>query len=103
MEEYITPSELLLLLAIFWLPVFVLAALIQWRMLSAHSKLVVWLLSGVIIEIVLAFAIWLSPIHHYFLDLNFLGGFAIGSLPFQAAILASVIVTSFIWAVSRYG
>ena len=81
MEEYITPSELLLLLAIFWLPVFGLAALIQWRMLNAHSRLIAWLVGGMLIEIVLAFAIWLSPIHYYFSNLDFLGGFAIGSLP----------------------
>jgi len=103
LEEYITPNELLLLLAIFWLPVFVLAALIQWRMLNAHSRLIAWLVGGMLIEIVLAFAIWLSPIHHYFLNFDFLGGFAIGSLQLQAAILASAVVTSIIWAVSRHG
>jgi hypothetical protein len=103
LEEYITPSELILLLAILWLPVFAFAATIQWRLLSAHSKLIAWLVGSMLMEIALAFAIWLSPIHHYFLCLNSLGEDAIGSLPLQSAILASVIVTSLIWAVSRHG
>jgi hypothetical protein len=103
MDDYITPSELALLLAVFWLPVFALAALLQWRLLSAHRKLVAWLVGGVLMEIVLAFVIWLSPIHRYFLNLDFLGRFVIGSLPLQAAILAAVVVTSVMWATSRHG
>jgi hypothetical protein len=103
MDPYITLSELILLLAMFWLPVFVLAAFVQWRLLNANRKLVAWLVGGFIAEVVIAFGVWISPLHQYFLGLDFLGALAVGSLPLQAAILASLLVTSLLWWVSRHG
>ncbi|HCS29041.1 MAG TPA: hypothetical protein DIW43_16410 [Spongiibacteraceae bacterium] len=103
MDQYITLSEIALLLAIFWCPVFALAAFIQWCFLNANLKLVAWLVGGFLAEVAIAFGIWLSPLHQYLLGLDFLGGAAIGSLPLQAAVLASLLITSLLWWVSRHG
>lgn len=103
MDQYITISELILLLAMFWLPVFVLAAFVQWRLLNANRKPVAWLVGGFLAEVIIAFGVWISPLHQYFLGLDFLGALAVGSHPLQAAILASLLVTSLLWWGTRHG
>jgi hypothetical protein len=100
-EHYITASEIALLLAVFWLPVFILAAVPQWRFLAARSNRLAWLVAAFLLECVLAFAVWLSPLHRYFFDLGFLDGLSMGSIPLQAAVLAAMAVTFLIWAVAR--
>jgi hypothetical protein len=102
MEHCITASEFALLLTVFWLPVFAVAAFPQWRLLIATRRRFAWLLAILLLESALAFAIWLSPLHQYFFSLGDLGsGFSIGSIPFQAAVLAAVAVTFFVWVVCR--
>lgn len=101
MESYITAGALALLLVVFWLPVFVCAALAQWYYLAVHRRRFLWLLAALLSEIALAFAIWLSPLSHYLLSLNFLGGLSVGSIPLQAAGLAALVVTLLIWMAGR--
>jgi hypothetical protein len=102
MEHYITGSEFALLLAVFWAPVFAAAAALQWSLLIATRRRFVWLIAILLLESALAFVIWLSPLHQYFLSLDALGsGFSIGSIPFQAAVLAAVAVTFFVWVACR--
>ncbi|MDR7134078.1 hypothetical protein J2X06_001262 [Lysobacter niastensis] len=103
MEDYITPIELVMLLAVLWLPVFGVAALVQWRLLATRRNPIVWLGAGLLVEVAAAFCIWLSPLHRYFLSLDFLGNLAIGSIPLQAALLAAVAVTALIWAAGAPG
>ncbi|MDR7134064.1 hypothetical protein J2X06_001248 [Lysobacter niastensis] len=103
MEDYITPIELVMLLAVLWLPVFGVAALVQWRLPATRRNPISWLGAGLLLEAVAAFCIWLSPLHHYFLSLDFLGNLAIGSIPLQAAVLAAVAVTALIWVVGARG
>ena len=103
LEDYITVGELALLLSLFWLPIFVLAAVPQWRFLAARRKRFVWLLAALFFEFILSFATWLSPLAHYFSGLAFLGSFSISAIPLQSAILAAVVVTFFTWALGRNG
>ena len=96
MDHYIAPAELILLLLVFWAPVFGIAALPQWRFIIRPTlpRVAIWLSAALILEIVLAFAIWMSPLHRLFLSPSkFPQGFEIGSLPFQAGVLAAVVVT----------
>lgn len=104
LDGYITSGEFALLLGIFWLPVFIFASIAQWQFLAAHRGRIIWIVIGLLLETVLAFAIWLSPLHRYlFPSLDFLDGFSsglsIGSIPLQAAALAAVAVTFLIWVV----
>jgi hypothetical protein len=100
--EYITATELLLLLGIFWLPVFAVAAFFQWRFLTGFRGRFAWLLVVLLAEAALAFAIWLSPLHKYFIELDQLGNeFSVGSIPFQAAVLAAVAATFLVWLAVR--
>ena len=101
--EYITAGELATLLAVLWLPIFVLAALPQWRSLSARRNAVAWLGAALLVEVLLAFGLWLSPLHQYFPSLDFLGSLAIVSIPLQAATLAAIAVTAVIWGLGRRG
>lgn len=102
MENYITLTELGILLAFFWLPVFVLAAMVQWRLLESRRRSKLWLLVAFPLEVVLAFAIWVSPLHRFFWPLNFLGpSLQIGAFPLQAALLSAIAVCAFFWAGSR--
>lgn len=101
MEHYITAGELALLLAVFWLPVFVCAALAQWHFLAVRRRRYLWLFAALVSEMALAFAVWLSPLSHYLLSLDFLGGLSVGSIPLQAAVLAALAVTFLIWMAGR--
>jgi len=97
--EYITPLELVTLLALLWLPVFALAAIVQWRLLVTARRPALWLLGALSIEALVAFAIWLSPIHRLFPSPGFLGpSLEMSALPLQAAILSAIVVTALIWA-----
>lgn len=99
----VTTTELIFLLTMFWGPAFALGALVEWRILVGRRDLVAWLVGAFIVEILLAFAIWLSPLHMYFFELEFLGSFSVGSLPLQAGLLASSVVTFLLWAGHRHG
>lgn len=102
MENYIKPAELALLLAFFWFPIFLLAAVIQWRLLTSARRSKLWLLLALLTETVLAFAILLSPLNRFFLPFEFLGAdLQMGAFPLQAAILSSIVVCGFFWAVLR--
>ncbi|MFK7955381.1 MAG: hypothetical protein AB8B96_04740 [Lysobacterales bacterium] len=94
---YITKLELLLLLFVFWGPAFAIAGFAQWVALSKHSiteklrlsRKVGLLFLAFSLQIALAFAVWLSPIHTVFFVLD-----SIGSLPMQAGIIAAIAVTT---------
>ena len=101
MENSITITELLVLLLIFWGPIFVIALFIQSRFLRKTKHRWTLLFFAFTCQVFFAFAIWVSPIHKIFINLNFLGGFAIGSLPLQAGLLSVIIVTLIIWGLSR--
>jgi len=103
MDDYITAGEFVLLLTVFWLPVFILAMFPQWHFLVAYRKRVIWLLAALLLEFTLAFGIWISPLSRYFLSLDFLGNLSSGSIPLQAAFMAAVVVTSLVWVVGRRG
>lgn len=99
MHDHITVGELALLLALFWLPVFLVAAIAQWLLLPGRRHRAAWLLLALILECVLAMGIWVSPLHRYFIDLRVLhdlrlpGLFQIGFYPMQAAVVAAVVTT----------
>ncbi len=99
--EYITAGEFALLLAVFWLPVFVVAALPQWHLLRTRRNRLAWLLAAIVIEFALALIVWISPLPSHFFSLNFLGGLSIGSIPLQAAIVSAFAVTFLAWLVGR--
>ena len=101
MDEHITAGEFALLLAVFWLPVFVLAAVPQWYFLAARRYRFARLLMAMLFECALAMGIWASPLYRYFLDLDFLGPLAIGSIPMQAALLACAATTVLLWMLTR--
>lgn len=101
MDEHVTTGEFALLLAVFWLPVFLLAAISQWYLLDPRRHRFTWLLAALLLECVLAMSVWASSLYRYFLDLDFLGPFAIGSIPLQAAVLAAVASTTLIWILAR--
>lgn len=103
MEHSITIPELLALLGFFWSLVFVPAALVQWLLLrpAAARRLAFVLLSALAVEVLLAFAIWLSPLHHLFPYLETLGSLSFGSIPLQAALLAAAITTAIVWLLRR--
>jgi hypothetical protein len=96
--DYVTPMELAALLASLWLPVFALAAFVQWRLLASAPKPALWLLAALPAEALIAFAIWLSPLNRLLPSLRSLGPlFEMGSLPLQAAILSAIVATALIW------
>jgi hypothetical protein len=99
--EYITAGEFALLLGMFWLPVFFVAAFPQWHLLSARRNRLTWLLAAILFEFALALIVWLSPLPNHFLSLDFLGGFSIGSIPLQAAVVSALAVTLLAWVVGR--
>jgi hypothetical protein len=101
LDHYITATELAVLLGIFWAPVFALAAIPQWRVLSAYRRRAIWLFSLLIVECAVALGIWVSPLHRYLLQLDFPGGLSVGSMPLQAAVASSIVVTALVWLVVR--
>jgi uncharacterized membrane protein (DUF485 family) len=102
MDHFITPGEFALLLYVFWLPVFLIAAVLQWRLLGARRKRFAWLMVALLLECILAFVVLVSPLHRHLLSsLDFLGGMAIGSLPLQAAVFAAAVITLGIWVIAR--
>ena len=101
MDDYITAGEFVLLLAVFWLPVFILAMFPQWHFLVAYRKRAIWLLAALLFEFVLAFGIWFSPLPRHFFSLHFLGRLFVVSIPLQVAVLAAVVVTFLIWVGRR--
>ena len=104
MENYITLGELAGLLSVWWLPIFAVAAVLQWKLLSGRRWRALWIVGAFFISIALAFLIWLSPIHRLFAYLDWLGPlFAVGGIPFQAALLAALLVTLVILALRRIG
>jgi hypothetical protein len=100
-DNYITLSELLLLLAVSWLPIFVVAATIQWRLLNLQNHRFIWLGMALVLEVVLAFAVWVSPLHRLFFDFAQFTTFSIFSIPFQAAVVAATITTILVFLLRR--
>lgn len=98
---YITKLELVMLLAVFWAPTFLLSSVVQWRILkndaiTSKFGVRIRLISIVLLvgaEFILGFIAWISPLHRYFINLNWLGGFEIGSIPLQAGIVSATLVT----------
>jgi len=104
MENYITQGELAGLLTILWLPVFALAAAVQWQLLSGRRWRALWVAGAFFASIALASLAWLSPIHRVFVHLDWLGPlFEAGGLPLQAALLAALLMTLIILALRRVG
>jgi len=101
MENSILPSELLLLLLVFWGPVFSVAGFIQFKLIRFSGHKISIIIMAVVIQCAMAFAVWLSPMHKYFSSMQFMGGFSIGALPLQAGIISASLVTLAIWLLSR--
>ena len=97
-DHFITTGELGLLLAIGFGPCFILAGIFQWRTLARANvrtfKIAPYLLAALILELVLASVFWLSPLHSYFILVDGLPDLLMFvSLPIQAALLASLLVS----------
>lgn len=104
MDDYITVGELIGLLAVLWLPIFGVAALLHWQLLRGRRWRVAWLSGALVIGVVLACALWLSPVHRLFVYLGDLGSvFAIGGIPIQAALLSVLITTLLLLVFRRVG
>ncbi len=104
MSNYIIVSELIGLLAVLWLPIFGVAALLHWQLLRGRRWRVAWLSGALVLGVVLAWALWLSPAHRLFVYLGDLGSvFAIGGVPIQAALLSVLITTLLLLALRRAG
>lgn len=101
MENYIYPIELAALLSIVWLPVFTLAAILQWRLLKRFRARIVVLPAVFLTEAAVAFGIWLSPLPDYFPDFSFHETLSLVSIPLLAAILSAIVVTAIIWFLAR--
>lgn len=96
------PNEFFFLIAVLWLPLFIAAACLQWRVIPPSGFRLPLVAALFITQFILAFAIWLSPLHRFFPSLNFLGTFIeFGSIPLQAGILSAVITTGFGYWLNR--
>ena len=101
-DNYITRSEFALLLLVSFGPLFLLAAIAQWRILVSagvkNFRIFVILLVSAIFEFILSFAIWLSPVHKIFLLGNGLPGFLeFVIIPMQACLIAVMLASILIW------
>lgn len=104
MGNYITVSELIGLLAVLWLPIFGIAAVLHWQLLPGRRWRVAWVSGAFVLGVALAFAIWLSPISRLFVYLGKLSSFfAIGGIPIQAALLSALIMTLLLLSLRRAG
>ena len=99
MEHAVTTPELLGLLAFFWAPALIPAALVQWLLVRpvARRTLAAVLLGALLVEVLIALAIWLSPLHRLLPYLDNLGVFSFGSIPLQAAVVAALATSGVIW------
>ncbi|MBJ7575497.1 hypothetical protein [Luteimonas sp. MC1828] len=97
-------SEMLGLLAFFWAPALILAAFLQWLILRpvAGRTLATVLLTALLVEVLLALAIWLSPLHRLLLDMKNLGDFTFGSIPLQASAVAAAVTSALVWFARRH-
>jgi hypothetical protein len=98
-EQYITNSELAILLVAGFGPPFIIAALVQRLVLIkagvGHRVQIAVLVTAVILEFILSFVIWLSPVHTLFIYFNSLSGFLqFVSIPLQASAIAVTLTTS---------
>ena len=103
MEHAVTVPEMLGLLAFFWAPAMIPAALVQWLMIrpAAWGTLAGVLLGALLLEVLLALAIWLSPVHRLFPHLENLGVFSFGGVPLQAAVVAATAISAIVWFARR--
>jgi hypothetical protein len=104
MEHGFYPGEFAMLLLVFWGPVFAIAAIVQWRLLTSKETAhrngrVGALLAASVVQVLLAAAILLSPLHRLlFPEVRFLWPvFSMGGIPFQAGLVAAVVVTGLVW------
>jgi hypothetical protein len=101
MDDYITPTELTELLSVAWLPCFALGALIQFLGLrragltgrGGRLRAGVTLISAFVAEFALAAALLISPLSRFASPMYFLGRFDVIRIPFQAGLVATLLVT----------
>lgn len=89
------------LLAILWLPIFVLAGYLQLLSSWVRQKPVVRLLTLLVAEIGVALVIWLSPLHKFLPKLNLTGLYDFGQIPFISGVIAACIITSAVLLCTR--
>ena len=100
---YITKLELVILLLVFWAPIFLLSKVVQWRFIrkvavSVRVSIRLAILTCLIIgEMALSFLILISPLHKYFLNLHGVPGLEIGSSLLQAAFIGAALVTLLVY------
>lgn len=94
MENSIKLSELLILLVIFWSPIFLISGYIQFKILQNTKFKMRKLLILLSAQVILAFIILFSPLYKVFLHFDF-----IGSLPLQSAVISSIIMTTLLWII----
>jgi hypothetical protein len=100
-DNYITWGELALLLSVFWLPIFGVAAVLHWQLLEGRRWRLVWVLGAFLVGIALAFAISLSPMHRLILFTGKLAPLAVGGIPIP--LLSVLLVTLGLLALRRLG
>lgn len=93
-------GEILLLLAILWVPVFLVAAALQLPSQFVRARLGRRMALIAAIEAVLALIFWLSPAHRFFPDINFSGFYGFAQIPLWAAVFSAAVVTAGVWALS---
>lgn len=104
MDHYITVSEILGLLAIFWLPIFGVAAVLHWRLLTGRRWRIASVAEAFVLGVALAVGVLLSPIHRFLLYLGEFGNLlAIGGIPIQSAVLSVLLVTLALLLLRRIG
>ena len=104
MEHHITLGELAILLAVLWLPVFSISAAFHWFVLAGRRWRAAWVLAAFSLSVILALVILFSPIADLFPFLGAFGNFfAVGGIPLQAGLLASLLITLVVLALWRLG
>lgn len=94
MDNSITVTELVVLLAIMWLPIFAVFAVLHWQLLAGRRWRGAWVTVAFVVGIIAAIGLWVSPVSRVFIYLGSTIPFlAVGGIPIQAALLSGLVVT----------
>lgn len=104
MDFHTDYSALAAVLAVRWLPIFLVAATVHWFLLAERRWRTAGVAAALLLEIGLAFAIMYAPVLDPSLRLKMIvGSNAIGGIPAVAALLSALVVTFLLLVFMRLG
>lgn len=104
MEFHTSSIDLVAQLAMWWLPVFAIAFILQWLLLTGRRWRIRWMAACLCLQTCLAVVILFSPFFRIFLrPSDLLNLSAVGGTPLLSALLSATITTLLLFVFVRRG